>query len=37
MINQEKIKKIYKEKVEKLIKFNKAYFEKDNPIISDSE
>ena len=37
MINQEKIKKIYKEKVEKLIKFNKAYFEKDSPIISDSE
>ena len=37
MINQEKIKKIYKEKVEKLINFNKAYFEKDSPIISDSE
>ncbi len=37
MTNQEKIKKIYKKKVDELIKFNKAYFDKDNPIISDLE
>ena len=32
-----KIKNLYKEKVKKLFDFNKAYFEKDNPIISDFE
>ena len=37
MKNQEKIKNLYKEKVKKLFDFNKAYFEKDNPIISDFE
>ena len=37
MTEQEKIKKIYKKKAEKLIKFNKAYFQKDNPTVSDFE
>jgi len=37
MKNQEKIKNLYKEKVKKLFDFNRAYFEKDNPIISDFE
>ena len=37
MIDQEKVKKIYKKKVQKLIEFNKAYFERDKPKISDSE
>ncbi len=37
MIKQEKIVKLYKEKINKLINFNKAYFEKDNPIVSDSK
>ena len=37
MKNQEKIKNLYKEKIKKLLKFNKAYFEKDNPLISDYE
>ena len=37
MKNQEKIKNLYKEKVKKLFDFNRAYFEKDNPIVSDLE
>ena len=37
MIDQEKVKKLYNKKVEKLLKLNKAYFEKDSPIASDSE
>ena len=37
MTNQEKIKKLYNSKVKKLLRFNKAYFEKDRPIVSDSE
>ena len=37
MTKDNKIKKIYKEKIKKLLKFNKAYFEKDSPIVSDSE
>ena len=37
MTDQEKAKKLYIKKVEKLLKLNKAYFEKDNPIASDSE
>ena len=37
MKNQEKIKNLYKEKVKKLLKLNKAYFEKDSPIVSDSQ
>ena len=37
MKNQEKIKNLYKEKVKKLFDFNRAYFEKDNPIVSDFE
>ena len=36
MTNQEKIKKVYNDKVKKLLKFNKAYFDKDNPIVSDN-
>ena len=37
MTKETKIIKLYKEKIQKLLKFNKAYFEKDNPIISDFE
>ena len=37
MIDQEKVKKLYTKKIEKLLKLNKAYFEKDSPIVSDSE
>ena len=37
MTEQGKIKKIFKKKAEKLIKFNKAYFQRDNPIVSDFE
>jgi len=37
MKNQEKIKNLYKKKVKKLFDFNRAYFEKDNPIVSDLE
>ncbi len=37
MIEKKKIKKQYINKINKLIKFNKAYFEKDNPIVSDAE
>ena len=37
MKNQEKIKKLYKEKIKKLFNFNRSYFEKDSPIVSDSE
>ncbi len=36
MTNQEKIKKVFNDKVKKLLKFNKAYFDKDNPIVSDN-
>ena len=37
MIEKKNIKKIYINKINKLIKFNKAYFEKDNPIVTDAE
>ena len=37
MTDQEKVKKLYNKKIEKLLKLNKAYFEKDNPIVPDSE
>ena len=37
MKNQEKIKNLYKEKIKKLLKFNQAYFDKDSPIVSDSD
>ncbi|MBH90607.1 MAG: DNA ligase (NAD(+)) LigA [Candidatus Marinimicrobia bacterium] len=37
MTSKEKIIKIYKEKIKKFKSFNKAYFEKDNPIVSDFE
>ena len=36
-MNKEKIINQYKKKVKKLLKYNKSYFEKDSPIISDSE
>ena len=35
MTEKNKIIKLYKEKIQEFLKFNKAYFEKDNPIISD--
>ena len=35
MTEKKNIKKFYLDKVKKLIKFNEAYFEKDNPIVSD--
>ena len=35
MTNKEEIKKLYKQKVGKLLRFNKAYFEKDSPVVSD--
>jgi len=37
MTEKNKIIKLYREKIQELLKFNKAYFEKDNPIISDFE
>ena len=37
MIDNNKIKKLYTEKVSKLLKFNKAYFDKDHPIATDLE
>jgi len=35
MTDKKKISKIYQEKIKKFNKFNRAYFEKDNPLISD--
>ncbi len=37
MTDQEKIKNLYNKKIQKLLKLNKAYFEKDNPIVTDIE
>ena len=37
MTEKKNIKKLYLEKIQKLIKFNKAYFEKDNPIVTDEK
>ena len=37
MTEKKNIKKLYSEKIQKLIKFNKAYFEKDNPIVTDEK
>jgi len=37
MTSKNQISKIYQEKIKKFNKFNKAYFEKDNPLISDYE
>ena len=37
MTEKESIKKLYLKKVNKFIKFNSAYFEKDNPIATDQE
>jgi NAD-dependent DNA ligase (contains BRCT domain type II) len=31
------VEKLYKDKISKFLKFNKAYFEKDRPIVSDLE
>ena len=36
-MNKKEIKKIYIEKLKKIQKHNEAYFDKSNPIISDSE
>ena len=37
MSDKEKIIKLYKEKIKKFKLFNKAYFEKDQPIVQDSK
>ncbi len=37
MTEKKNIKKLYLEKIQKLIKFNKAYFEKDSPIVTDEK
>ena len=37
MKNKKKIQDEYKKKVDRLINLNKAYFDKDKPIVSDSE
>ncbi len=37
MKNQEKIKSLYKAKIKKLLYFNRAYFEKDSPIVTDAK
>ena len=37
MTSKNQISKIYQEKIKKFNKFNKSYFEKDNPLISDYE
>ena len=37
MTDKKNIKKLYTEKIEKLIKYNRAYFEKDNPIVTDEK
>ena len=37
MKNKKKIQDEYKKKVNRLINLNKAYFDKDKPIVSDSE
>ena len=37
MTDNKNIKKLYLDKIDKLIKYNKAYFEKDNPIVTDEK
>ena len=37
MTDKKKILKIYNQKIKKFNKFNKAYFEKDKPLISDEK
>ena len=37
MTNKEKIKILFKKKVQKLLKYNEAYFEKDSPIVTDHQ
>ena len=37
MTEIKKVEKLYKDKISKFLKFNKAYFEKDRPIVSDLE
>ena len=36
-MQRKEIEKIYIKKIEKLKKYDKAYFDKDNPIISDKD
>ena len=36
-MKKKKIEKEYNEKIQKLIKFNKFYYENDNPLIDDRE
>ena len=36
-MQKKEIEKIYIKKIEKLKKYDKAYFDKDNPIISDKD
>ena len=36
-MKREKIEKAYVKKINQLRKYNKAYFSKDNPIVSDSD
>ena len=37
MTDKKNIKKLYIDKIDKLIKFNKAYFEKDSPVVTDEK
>ena len=37
MTDKKNIKKIYLDKIDKLVKYNRAYFEKDNPIVTDEK
>ncbi len=37
MTDNKNIKKLYLDKIDKLIKYNRAYFEKDNPIVTDEK
>ena len=37
MKNQEKIKNLYKKRVKRLLDLNEAYFERDDPLVSDQE
>ena len=36
-MQKKEIEKVYIEKINQLKKYNKAYFEQDNPIISDAD
>jgi len=37
MTDNKNIKKLYLDKIDKLVKYNRAYFEKDNPIVTDEK